>query len=542
MTGRIRWSSTGGILALLLVVPTLFVLVTEEISRLRGPFWLGTNSDPSYVYLVNSLALSEGEAPRHVDHPGTTLQLFGAGWLRLLTCRSLQDADCAARVFDRSEDLLRHWVLAQRILIAVVFWAGGVIVWFVTGTRLWAVVYQAVPLSCASALFESVYFKPDPWTLLLSGLLGAGLIFLGSREAERRRGWVVGIGALSAALVVTKVTAFLVPVFVVTEPGVWRRRRVFVPAFLVCTLVFLIPVLGVLPDLVGFAWRSATGTGAYGRGETARLALSGWFSNLGRLVGEEPAYAFVVAGSLVLATIGWIRSERAEARQASRRLLILASFQVMQLLMVAKQPRVRYLLPMVGLLGVNALLGWSTLRLLQPRARAGAALAAVLGIVLVSSLAVRWRVETARLARFREAALAAGDSEQRTAAGGTVLDLYGTSSKAFALWMGASYFEPRYAEPLKATYPGFLTVNTRRRELKNFDGVVREPGLRKLGESFFARGRVPVRPEVSDQMDLAFRALGLRLRNGESWLRPQGCRIECLYSLVPEDGEEQVTD
>ena len=50
--------------------------------EIKGPYYLGENSDPEYVYLFNALNIAQFEAPRHTDHPGTTMQLLGATVIR----------------------------------------------------------------------------------------------------------------------------------------------------------------------------------------------------------------------------------------------------------------------------------------------------------------------------------------------------------------------------------------------------------------------------------------------------------------------------
>src|SRR5436190_476129 len=45
----------------------------------RGPSYLWFNMDPSYAYLLNSLRVAEGHSPTHTDHPGTPVQVAGAG-------------------------------------------------------------------------------------------------------------------------------------------------------------------------------------------------------------------------------------------------------------------------------------------------------------------------------------------------------------------------------------------------------------------------------------------------------------------------------
>lgn len=48
------------------------------------PTGMNLVSDPTAAYLFNSLNLAEGLTPRHVDHPGTTVQLIGALIIRLI--------------------------------------------------------------------------------------------------------------------------------------------------------------------------------------------------------------------------------------------------------------------------------------------------------------------------------------------------------------------------------------------------------------------------------------------------------------------------
>src|SRR6185436_19337927 len=64
------------------VAPLLLTLTFLLIRTLTGPFYLGTNYDPDYAYLFNSLNLAVFHPPRHIDHPGTPVQLVGALVLR----------------------------------------------------------------------------------------------------------------------------------------------------------------------------------------------------------------------------------------------------------------------------------------------------------------------------------------------------------------------------------------------------------------------------------------------------------------------------
>src|SRR5262245_51688104 len=76
------WGKRAAGALVLAVPPVLFALTVLALKEARGPFWYGKNSDPDYAYLFNSLVVAQVRSPGHIDHPGTTLQVFGALVLR----------------------------------------------------------------------------------------------------------------------------------------------------------------------------------------------------------------------------------------------------------------------------------------------------------------------------------------------------------------------------------------------------------------------------------------------------------------------------
>jgi hypothetical protein len=66
----------------LLLVPTV-ILVLHALG-FYPPILHTAFGDPDYGYLLNSLRILEGMAPTHIDHPGTTLQVWGALVIRVI--------------------------------------------------------------------------------------------------------------------------------------------------------------------------------------------------------------------------------------------------------------------------------------------------------------------------------------------------------------------------------------------------------------------------------------------------------------------------
>ena len=81
-------------------LPLVIGLAALGIWEARGPFWLGTNQDPTYVYLLDSLRLAVGVPVVHVNHPGTPVLMLGAAGLSLTHAGSEPEGLVAAVVGD----------------------------------------------------------------------------------------------------------------------------------------------------------------------------------------------------------------------------------------------------------------------------------------------------------------------------------------------------------------------------------------------------------------------------------------------------------
>src|SRR6266496_3808181 len=84
----------------LVPIPVLFFGIASVFNSGRGPFYCGYYYDPDYNYLFNALNLSLGFRPEHIDHPGTTVQLFGAAIIKTLNFGS-SDVETAVNVIGR---------------------------------------------------------------------------------------------------------------------------------------------------------------------------------------------------------------------------------------------------------------------------------------------------------------------------------------------------------------------------------------------------------------------------------------------------------
>lgn len=348
---------------LLLLIPLAMGLASSGLREVRGPYWLGSNSDPEYAYLLNSLRLLHGLPPTHRDHPGTPLQVLGA--------LVIQAAHGMAGQAELTDDVIRapEWYLdtISETLVwiyGLVLLAAGGVVYRKTHNVVLALLFQAAPFLSITSLLEAPRVRPEPLLLILSGLLAIALflhLHPTARTRSQRSAWV--LGALVGLCVATKLTALPLLVIPLVILPTWRSRACALVAALVAFLVGILPMLAYLHGLYLWIHGIVTHQGDYGTGELGIVATKYFLWALKTIGRREPCFLLFVAVSLwaswacvprLLRRNGQAEPERLDLLK--RGLFAVALAQLLQWLLAAKMPRYHYMVPSAGLLGLNLVL------------------------------------------------------------------------------------------------------------------------------------------------------------------------------------------
>ncbi|MGD0280143.1 MAG: hypothetical protein ABSC11_12655 [Smithella sp.] len=78
---------------ILLIVPVMLIFTAGAMKYARGPYYICSNTDNDYLYLVSSLAMAESKQVFFTDHPGTTLQILGAATLTITHALDFSEKD-----------------------------------------------------------------------------------------------------------------------------------------------------------------------------------------------------------------------------------------------------------------------------------------------------------------------------------------------------------------------------------------------------------------------------------------------------------------
>ena len=287
----------------LFAVPLLFLILSWYNLSIQGPFYSFYNIDPSYAYLFNGFELLHFHAPGHVDHPGTTTQLFMAAvifiqWLFTVgSCfLSQQPIPSLDHLFFTQPDAFLYTGAISLAFINSVLFA------FVS-YKLWGHAKNlAVILAFQLGLFlffpvvqTFSMFTPEP--MLLTGVLLLNLALLPILfNAELKNepkyahyfGWALGFG------MATKVTFLPLALFLFFYPAALRKNllKFAVVSFLICTF----PIWGRYLNMLKWLFKIAFHQGHYGSGAIGLVDNAKIIDNLTLIINQAPFFLLTLGG------------------------------------------------------------------------------------------------------------------------------------------------------------------------------------------------------------------------------------------------------
>jgi hypothetical protein len=338
------------------IAPLLLTLTFLLIRTLSGPFYLGTNYDPDYAYLFNSLNLAIFRAPQHTDHPGTPVQLVGALILRAQHPGATQ-VELAFDTIRNSEIRLSQLNLALFVLLLVCVLGGTAAVSRSGADESSLFGFQSALIFLGVNLYCLARANPEPLLVAVSVAL-AGMLFSAVRVGEGTS-WraVILIAFLSATGLACKLNFLplcFLPLVLLTG---WKKKGMYFGLFASFLTLWLLPLHAHWPRLVRWISQLLFRTGQYGSGHAGIIDLAELLKNGGHILAQNFPFALLILGSLLLALFNLRRTwSDPTSRRTAVALLAVAICEAIQMLIVCKFGESRYLVPAIGLAGLNFLL------------------------------------------------------------------------------------------------------------------------------------------------------------------------------------------
>ena len=474
-------------LLVLLVFPALTVFVGGQLRNAAGPTWLGENLDPTYIYLMSSLNVANLRRPYYTDHPGTPVQVLGGAVIRIMNLGS-NEATTARSVLTNPDRYARVingvLVLFCGLSVLIVGYAGLV----VFRNLPMALLLQATPFASATTLEGLLQLRPEPLMIALSMLITSVVLLALKHEAGfARLRYAMGLGVLLGIGLAAKVNFLPVALLALIVLPSWRGRLVLMGAAVLAFLFSICPILNVslVRQMVGFIFNAATHTGRYGSGQAGVIDPRQYLSAAkASILGD--AVFFVLVGIGILVLLLKARFPKLSGTMY-RCLLGVTAAEVLQLLIVAKHPASRYLIPSLALVGLNLGL---LIQIFSERLTALPRIGFVLIAFLIIGI-VQFREINRLFERMRSDALkqtAAYETIKRDYRGVSVVTYYTASSPLYAMAFGAGYNGNLYGTILKELYPGQFFYNPWTGKFSDFAGPVSVDQVKGAGNWFVLRG------------------------------------------------------
>lgn len=448
----------------LIFLPLLLVLLGQLVTSWRGPGYLVNNSDPDYLYLFNSLNVATGVPPRHMDHPGSTIQALGAATLRAMHPAS-SSAELIESIIDEPEKHIRMIRVVLAVAHALMIFLSGYFVFLATGSSWLGIAYQALPLTSAGSWLAGSALAPD-FIALGAAMLVTAIAFVAA-SGLARLGHFALMGAAIGTLLLSKITGLpsLLAAALVLRKRPLQRALV---AVVVAGSIYLVALLALYGKTIktflyySFSWvlTLATHTGSYGTGNKGLPDPSAWLSGAFGLLTEAPFHALGM-GCGMAATIILLRARRAELALFSAANLAIA---FLQLVIASKNPAFRYLMPGFASAAMSVVLLAHSLKLKAGHVRALAAACAALACLPAARMAIDRDLPERRQRELEQVEKTLAATQCRLVAPART-----SSTIQYALQIGNNFADLRYSKQLSEKYPDYLVYNFYDRSFFGFD-------------------------------------------------------------------------
>ena len=257
------------------VIPLVLFIFSQILIDIKGPFYLGWNSDPDYAYLLNSVNLLHLDLPGHYDHPGTPMQEYGAVviLIRYLFVHFINGVDSMHLDVLSHPEVYLHWINSSLILLlGISLYFSGSLVYKFSKNLYLALLTQSIPFLFSSLLLSTSRVTPEPLMMVCVSLLSILFIFeyyqkdvpFSSIKSNVIFGGLIGLGIAS------KVTLTPLILLVFLPPAKKLKITVMLSAGL-SFFVFTLPIFPLYLKMIDWLKDLLIHKGIYGGGKWACL-------------------------------------------------------------------------------------------------------------------------------------------------------------------------------------------------------------------------------------------------------------------------------
>lgn len=315
------------------------------LKEAKGPNWLGSNTDPDYAYLFNSLSIIQGYPVAHIDHPGTPVQTSGALVIKFLTFINHRPDSVSATILDPEA----HLNAIENLFLILNFSALlllGIVTYRLTASLLSSLLLQLTPFISKTLLSDPLTkVSPEPLLLLsLLILLTSLLLMIYSPKNQKVN---VLISSLAIGLgTATKLIFFPLIIVSFLTLNSFKQKVALVIGSSFFFYFFTKPIVENYPRLLSWVQDLFVHSGRNAEGSKTIIDLATFIPNLiNQLITEPLLFLALLIEIILLLYLSWQKSKKNPKQSLLTGLILTQSFQI---LLVAKHPGASYLIPPLG--------------------------------------------------------------------------------------------------------------------------------------------------------------------------------------------------
>lgn len=487
---------------LLLLIPILFSVLLYKAKIAQGPFSLGSNSDPSYVYLINSLNLAHGVLPGHVDHPGTISQYIGAIVLRISYFLDGTTSTIIEDVITKPETYLNYIVYTLIVLNSIALYLISYLA-YKFFNKLWLGIYlQLLPfLFIDISIFNIIRVCSESllWIFAASFSLLSVVFWFRNKEFTTKNKYIYSFALVLALAITNKIT--FIPFIIVPLLFIYTFKKKLY--FLIIT--FLLLCLFSMPALFSYEyllhWISGLliKSGKYGSGNSNFIETENLITNIKLIIIEQKNLCFIFLCVVLTSFVFLFKKIKIKNDDSvmyqKLQLFLIAYFLIffINILLIAKHYEPRYLMPLFsfsfGILPIFYLFLKSQIN--NSYVSYSVTIFAIISIFIMSFNAKsKYNLEIARLENTKQLRLKVLE-KVKSIDDAIFLYYYNNSSPFYALTFGISYSKTMreiYNMYLHEKYPNYYEFNRWNNWCYQFGNQVSIKDILVLNKKIFILG------------------------------------------------------
>lgn len=280
-------------------MPVILFIAAFFFKEAGGPYYLNYY-DPGYVYLLNSINLMEFSDVGHTDHPGTTVQIFGAVILRIVLFGK-NDAQVLETVFSNPEMYLNILNKSLVIVNCIALFCLGIFVYHQTSNLSLSLLLQLSPFISFEIFYGLVIVSPENFLILSVLCLSGVLCYMAYNKDSVKHmlalsiicALICGFGSVSK---LNFIPICLLPLILLKG---YRFKLIFIGGTVLVFILLFSPAISNLPKFSAWISNLTFNTGIHGKTNLSMFDPSVFFQNILTIFSKD-IFLFIICLMIIL--------------------------------------------------------------------------------------------------------------------------------------------------------------------------------------------------------------------------------------------------